>query len=368
MFLLLPYSCKEKYTLPKTLADKSYLVVEGFINSGNDSTRITLSRTVKIDTFAVSPEANALVSIESTNGNSFDLEQTDPGVYTCPPIPVSAGEEFRLVIRTANNNIYESDWTEAKFTPEIDSISWTREASGVQINVNTHDIEDKSRYYIWQFEETWDFYSHEWSSFDYVDSMVRRNYPDSIFHCWQFFNSRHLILGSSAKLSSDVIYQFPLIFIPDDSWKISSLYSILVKQRVLSKGAYEYLDRMKKNSEQMGTIFDPQPSGSSGNIRCVTHPEETVIGYVYVSSVTEKRIFIRVGQVYPWRYRLFCEEKLVPADSLRDFFSHNDLITKEEFTPLYIPIRKEGTSYWGARVGCMDCTTKGVHRKPDYWP
>jgi hypothetical protein len=43
--------------------------------------------------------------------------------------------------------------------PPIDSISWKRDEEGVRVFVNTHNPEGNTRYYRWEFEETWEIRS-----------------------------------------------------------------------------------------------------------------------------------------------------------------------------------------------------------------
>ncbi|HRN55442.1 MAG TPA: DUF4249 domain-containing protein, partial [Agriterribacter sp.] len=312
--------CREKFPFPQSAVDKNYLVVEGFINSGNEPTRIKLSRTVNPnDSVLTKPERSALVAIESDNGLHYPLSETEAGVYAAAPVNLDPTGKYRISIQTTNGKSYFSDFEEIKTTPPIDSISWVRTENGVWVYANTHDPQNATRYYAWQFDETWEIRSNYASTWEYINGiMVYRSNPSSLYTCWQSAASTAILIGSSAKLSNDVIYRAPLIFIPDDSWKINVKYSINVKQRALSKGAFEYLEKMKKNSEQLGSIFDPQPSTSSGNIYCSTDPGEMVIGYMYTSSIAEQRIFIDRAEVPGWKYRLYCEIITVPniSDSL----------------------------------------------------
>lgn len=363
--------CKEKYELPESAVDKNYLVVEGFINNGNALTEIKLSRTVKPqDTAYILPEQNAAVTVVGENGEVHNLVEENSGVYRGGPFSLDQSVKYGLKIQTSDGKQYESEWSEVKTTPAIDSISWTRETNGVQIYATTHDPGNASKYYAWRFEETWDFFSYSWSSYEYEasdSSMKPRSDPESIYHCWQSARSTNILIGSSARLSEDVMYLAPLTFIPDDSWKISSKYSILVHQRVLSKGAYDYLEKMKKNSEQLGSIFDPQPSSSGGNIRCISDPSEIVIGYMYVSSEVEKRIFIDRMQVPGWKYRFFCEPDTVVnnKDSLAYFFG---AIRWQAISAIMGPMGGAITHYSASTLWCMDCTLRGTNVKPDFWP
>lgn len=373
VYILLFFSvnCKEKYNLPSTLVNKNFLVVEGFIDGGNDSTFIKLSRTVSTgDTARIKNEVNASVYIEGQGGETFFLTEISEGTYAGGPFLFNNALQYRLNISTNDGNAYLSEYVDIKSTPPIDSISWVREPNGIQIYANTHDPQNNTRYYAWNYKETWEFFSAFYSSWEYTGSsnpdsvMIRRTNGDSLYRCWQSYTSSNIIIGSSAKLSNDIIYLFPLLFIPDDSWKLQRRYSVMVKQRALSKGAYEYLENMKKNSEQLGSIFDPQPSTSNGNIHCVNNPQEIVLGYIYSSSSVQKRIFIERSQVPNWRYGFYCEEISIRnhVDSLSAAFGGNGNIpTVEEGEGFAI------TRYKGASAYCVDCRIRGTAERPDFW-
>ena len=52
-----------------------------------------------------------------------------------------------------------------------------------------------------------------------------------------------------------------------------------LKQYAWTKEGYEFLDRMRKNTETTGSVFDPQPSELNSNIHNVADATEPVIGY-----------------------------------------------------------------------------------------
>ena len=66
------------------------------------------------------------------------------------------------------------------------------------------------------------------------------------------------------------------------------------------------MQKMKKNTEQVGTLFDAQPSQISGNFKCLTNPGELVIGFVEVTEEQTKRAFIYNSQVPGWSYNMIC--------------------------------------------------------------
>src|SRR5690606_10646275 len=152
--LLAIQGCKEKFPFPPSAIDRSHLVVEGFINIGNDSTRIKISRSVKPDdSVFIKPERAAVVSVEAENGSNYPLFETEPGMYCGAPVTLNPSEKYRLAIQTVNGKSYFSEFVAVKTTPPIDSVSWIRTPNGVQLYVNTHDPNNDTRYYAWQFME-----------------------------------------------------------------------------------------------------------------------------------------------------------------------------------------------------------------------
>ena len=178
-------------------------------------------------------------------------------------------------------------------------------------------------------------------------------------------NSSSITLGSTEKLTSDIVY-LPVQYIEPHSEKLSVLYSINLRQYAISKGNYLFLQKMKKNTEQLGTIFDPQPSEISGNIHCLADPGEVVIGFIEVTQEQVKRIFISNSQVPGWNYDPGCVETIID--------NNLDSIAKHG-SDLY-PTLPSGLDPFGGIAkfhatpdkNCMNCTFRGVSQKPAFWP
>jgi hypothetical protein len=372
--ILVAISCREHFDPPGGAPDHGYLVVEGVINSGTGPTTIRLSRTVPlVDTNALRPESNASVRIEGDNNTFEQLYETGPGVYTNGQLVLNDNVKYRLHIRTNAGREYMTEYAAARKTPPIDNISWERRTDGVELFVNTHDPQDTTRYYHWEYEETWEFNSFYATNLWYVVNPINGNvgvdyspgaYAQSIYTCWTSEKSSNILIGTSIKLSRDTIH-LPITFIVQDAWKLSKLYSINVKQYSPSPGGYEFLQRMKKNTENLGSLFDAQPSQLVGNIRCIDDPNEPVIGYVDVAQMQEKRVFISRSQVAPWNYREACEEISVPnhPDSIRPIFDYM-LPT----SPAAFDIRGNIIRFFASTKVCVDCNERGTNQKPSYWP
>ena len=159
--LIFGVGCKEKYLPKEVTTNYSYLVVDGFLNASNDTTTINLARTKTLeDKNSFYPEQNALVSVEEDGtGNIFNLDEIGNGTYRAAALPINTQRKYRLNIRTSNGGVYQSDFVQVKITPPIDSVSWDQNDEGLTLYSNTHDAQDSSRYYRYEYTETWEHHS-----------------------------------------------------------------------------------------------------------------------------------------------------------------------------------------------------------------
>ncbi|HEU0065148.1 MAG TPA: DUF4249 family protein, partial [Flavisolibacter sp.] len=167
----------------------------------------------------------------------------------------------------------------------------------------------------------------------------------------------------SAKLQTDIISQVPIIFIPDNSEKLAVRYSVLVRQYVLSKQAYDYLQILKKNTESIGNIFGVLPSEVSGNIHGLTDPNEQVIGFLTGSPVQQQRIFINATELPGWLYKQACSSIYVvnDHDSLKTFID-NYMVYDARVSGFVI------LGYYFSDPVCIDCRYRGGSlTKPLFW-
>jgi hypothetical protein len=366
-------ACKEKYVLPGGSPQTGYLVIDGVINSGQGSTTLRLTRTLGlVDSVAFRHESDANVRVEGDDNSTHPLNELQDGVYHHPQLALNGSVKYRLHINTRDGREYISDYSPVMRTPPIDSISWERPEEGVLIYVNTHDPQNKTLYYRWEYEETWQFHSAFASNIQFKRGPNGDPYDveprdpvesQRMYTCWKSENSTNLLIGSSARLSRDTIH-LPLLMVPAGSWKISAIYSILVRQYATSRAGYEFLQRMKKNTEQVGSLFDAQPSELTGNVRCVSDPSEPVIGFVDVADAQVKRIFIRRGEVSPWNYRQPCtEESILNHPDTLVVFGYQIPTTVALTSP-----RGDTVRIFVSQPDCVDCRLRGTDIKPSFWP
>jgi hypothetical protein len=363
--VLLLTQCKARYYPPSTGAGNHFLVVDGILVGGQDSTLITLSRTRGLsDTVTQIPELGATVQVLGSGGDSYTLTELGGGTYSSAPLPLNPSEQYQVKIATQSGGQYVSDFVPVQQSPPIDSLSYRADSSGLTLYVNTHDPTGNTKFYLWQYRETWEHRSVYGSYYIYsFGGLKARDSTQQIYRCWTQDFSTSLLLGSTASLSQDIIYQIPLLSIPLGAEQLSYVYSLEVKQYGLTQEGYNYWQNQKKNSEETGTLFDPQPTQVTGNIHSVGKPSEAVIGYLTASSPARLRIFINRSQVSFWPYQPLQGCSLTPV-------SPGDIPLVFSDTTQWVPINGLlGGAYSGTSTQCGDCTFAGGSTvKPSYWP
>lgn len=374
LIAIMAVACKKPYNPTVIDSPKSYLVVEGVINT-NDTTTIKLSRTVNLSNNVTTNPVEANVSVESDAGNNYDLVEKSPGVYILTGATLSDGPKYRLHITTKDNNEYRSDFVAVKNAPPIDSIGFSLTSKGIQVYSNAHDATNNTRYYRFEYLETWKFHSLYRSSWiSNGKDIVPRTEDQQVYYCYKSNPSTSITLGSTAKLTQDVLYQTPIISIESTSEKIEDKYSILLKQYALTAEAYKFWESLKKNTEQLGSIFDAEPTQLAGNIHNINDNSDAVIGYISVGSVASKRVFIANELLPPTFVTAY------PYDCQLDTFWYanphgagaNDvrpiLVPEIELAAFDFPgAPAKPLGFLGAAPFCVDCTLRGSKKPPVFW-
>lgn len=368
LFIALVYmaSCKESYIPTVTSTDANILVVDGYINTSTDSTIITLSRTVVVSAKnTIKPELNATVTIENDANVSYALKDLGKGTYAVSNLILDPAKKHRIRIKTTKGGVYLSDFVESRVAPAIDNISFEAKDDGVQFYVSAHDDSNNSKYYRWECLDTWQFHSNFHSTLKHDGTKIvdRISPDDDIYFCYAGGRSTNVMIGSSIKLSKDVINKGVLNFVEKGSEKISIRYSMLVKQYVLTKDAYEFWEKLRKNTEGLGSIFDAQPSQLTGNIHNTNNSEEPVIGYIGAGIPAQKRVFFDSGEFPRWT-------TVSPFYCITDTLRNNQEDIQKIIKGSYVAIERVSPVDQRIVAGapqCVDCTIRGAKKKPSFW-
>jgi hypothetical protein len=370
--------CRKPYEPPAIKASNHFLAIDGVINTGTFTSSIfKITRSVSlVDTLPYIPELHAQVFIKSGNGNLFPLSDTGSnGIYVSAIINLDKTQQYQLSVTTTDGNNYISDFVTPKNSPPIDSITWqlvndpVSESPVVDIYMNAHDPTNSTRYYRWDYTETWQYQAIYQTYWGVNNGMV---YPlgqdNSFFNCWTSAPSTSILLGSTVTLSDDIIIHAPIAKFLKNDPRMDVKYSILVRQYPLDPASYRYWLTVQQNSQSLGGLYDLQPSQIKGNIHGVTNPNDPVIGYVSASSIQEQRIFINNYQLPGWKSNPAkdCPMDTVKVDPLNTLiYSYPD----PEFT-IYQFISGAGNppSMVVTKKPCLDCRSQGGSIvKPPFW-
>jgi hypothetical protein len=363
-------TCRQAYSPPAISEPNRFLVVDGFINAGpNTVTTFNLNRTRNLGDSTVIgiPELNAQVSIVGTNGASYlltDMNRT--GTYSSAPLTIDISSQYSIAIITADGLKFSSDPTPCKATPPIDSLYW-REPGDLSIYVGSHDPTGDTRYYRYDYNETWIHDAQLQTPWAVQNGMIIAvDSTNQKTRCWSTDTSTRILLATSTALSGDIIDGFAVNTIPNGDAKADIEYSILVRQYALTEGAYNYWALIQKTTQDVGTLFDVQPTQLVGNIHCTTNPTLPVIGYISAYTVQQQRIFIAESALTNWQHNqpgFGCDTTSIPV-SFADPFVYNYPDTN--FAPYYFITG--GPLVLASRI-CLDCTLLGGNNyPPPFWP
>jgi len=366
---------------------ESALVIEATITNEDKQHEVLLSRTYQFEDREPHPESNATVTI-SGNGAVYEFEEDEAGRYvsksTFSAIP---NVDYQLQIRTNNGRSYASSPTQLTPTTQIDALYAERETNdddvnGMSIYVDSYDPTGNSKYYRYEYEETFKIIAPEWKNIDLIvleeDPFCivgEVDRPDEQEVCYRTETSAALNLASTEGLSEDRLLRHLARFVRSDDYKISHRYSILVKQFVQTEAAHSYYRTLLNFSDEGSLFSQVQPGSVVGNIISEISPDEIVIGFFEVSSVTSERIYFNYEDHYP-------NESLPPYINECEIFMptrFTEHFTKTEVCGPLINIVKSRVLVYFANTNseiapydmvarmCGDCTVLGSSEPPEFW-
>lgn len=363
-------SCIYPYEVDFKEGSGGTVVIEGDILCGEISKfKVALSRSVSdtvMDKFFVLD-----LYVEGEDGKRYQGVQSGD-VYEVDTRNLDLGGKYRFVSsisRDVNSlsyaKTYQTEFMQVMVTPAIDSIfhKVADDKKSASIHVTSHDDNTPVGYYKWNYEENWEIRSSYVADleYEYYSNSVREidQRSENRYYCWGKNISESINVHSTENTGSNIASDIKLQTIDCTDKRACALYCIDVYQYAITKEGYNFWNTMKKNEEDLGTIFSPQPSSPRGNIICQEDPEQYVIGYIGCSTVTSKRKFIYakdmdIYQDNPCPSHIYGREEWQSA-----YMSRMDVITFVE---------GPGGGYLWAPVECVDCRIYGTKEKPSFWP
>lgn len=363
------HSCVEPFE-PDIEGHDDLLVVDALVTNDVGESFVSLSKSFGYNDIDKRSVKDADVNIKDGQGNVYYFFENSNGEYlpNDPNFTGQAGQEYQLNIELLNGEVFQSDFMEFKNSPLIDTVITVYDEyttadddliQGMRILVSTHDSNNETWYYRWQWDETYET-RVQVGSFKYKDRQV----------CYISSKSNSLEIASSANLSEDKIIDNEIAFIDNKSYRLINRYSMLIKQYALSKEAFDFFRDIEKQNINTGSLFDPIPSVIYSNVSNITNPQHIALGYFIVAGVSKKRIIIDRLELptnvwFPKKEN--CE--ITCRDSA---FIINDLTSNGWFHIEYISgscsSSIPGWYHWFTRARtCVDCSMLGPTKKPDYW-
>ncbi|WP_162343841.1 DUF4249 domain-containing protein [Cyclobacterium salsum] len=368
LLLLTNLGCREPFFPEISDFEDDILVVEGYIEVGGGTTQINLSGTSSLySEIATSPISGGELVIQGEKEGRWPLQSMGNGQYLLSE-NLPENQNYSLSIHLENGERYLSEMISPLISPDFD-ISYTKQNGDVQVYTNTRG-EEQTEFFLWVYEETWMYRTPQISFFNYDEAsgnMVLIDQEDLTYRCWNFDQSRRVILESSARFENNRIFQKELLTIDSLSEKLGIRYRIHTRQYVLDREAYVFWEGIRRNSDDIGSIFSPLPSAVSSNIHHAENPDIPVIGYISAGVSREKELYINRDEVSPWRTIIGDYQGcLIDTVAIADY---DEKFGQGEYVPLYEDCEVFPCSgFFASTTGCTDCRIRGgTTTKPDYW-
>jgi len=389
LFLIFSFmvACVSPY-YPNITKYENLLVVDGQLTNLTGPYSIKLSRTFRYDGGVGEKVTGATIKFIDNTGFEILLKEISTGVYSTVDtlfhgIP---GRSYKIQIKD-NNDIFESDFEILKTPLPIDKINWEYKPQDsdspkrIQILLDAHDPTNNTRYYGWEYIETWKFKEP-------LD--VVRPFKPEWKICYQTNSSSFINLGTTIERNNDVIDKQVLKTIDENTNRLYIRYSILARQYSFTERTYKYLDDLTKLNQNQGTLFDPTPYSLTGNIKCVNNKNIPVVGYFVVAGAAEKRIFIDRSDL-PTEYNPTngfngCSPNIIFVDAaIKDYRLNRqyDSLTRlgySVYDTLHVQVCKPPLPPPGvqcttmpaiqmslAKSICFNCTLTGDNKVPAFW-
>lgn len=372
--VLLLSGCREPFNPEIEPADLNVLVVEGYLDTEGLPSKLKLSYTRNIETedsFMPSYPMGS-VFLESESGEQFPLTDLGFGEFEFA-YDVPENQNYRLYISTNDGKSYTSDLIKPILTPEIIDVGFVKNELGVEIYLTTKGDENADDF-LWTYEETYSF-RPKFPSYYKFDpesaNIVFRDPDERIDLCYRGGESSDLILETSSRFEDQFVFRQSITQILENDERLGLKYSILISQKALDKKASEFWEILRKNTNDLGSIFSPLPSNIGGNIKNDQNPDTPVVGFVSLGTIKQRRFYITAQEVAPWIVMepdyagCFLEPDTIPKSDYAQNFASGSFLP---VMPIYSEFDAlEPIGYRGSVRPCADCTLRGTNVKPDFW-
>lgn len=374
VFLLLLASCREPFNPEIEPTDLKVLVVEGYLDTEGIPSILNLSYTRNIDADddfqLIYPEGT--VFLESESGTQFPLTSLGNGSFEFAE-DIPEDQIYRLKIFLNDGSSYSSEQIQPIITPEIIDVGFERNENGVEVYLTTKGDQNADDF-LWTFEEAYAFRPKIPTAYRYDPDRKTVVLATEEFRtdlCYREVSSSDLILETSSRFEDQYVFRQSILQIPRGDERLTVRYTIEISQKALDKNASEFWEVMRKNTDDLGSIFSPLPSNIGGNFVNDQDPSAPVVGYLSLGTVRQRRLWIDFRDVIPWGvaevedyFGCIAEGDTVEIPDYESAFKTGSYTPA---IPIYCDTCYEPIGFRKAERRCTDCTLRGSNVKPDYW-
>ncbi|WP_343486169.1 DUF4249 domain-containing protein [Allomuricauda sp. d1] len=379
------YGCVEEFQA-ESIAFESILVVEAMLTDEFKKHEIILSTTTPIENDSIAPERGASVSITDSNQRQYLFEEIEDGKYvSIEEFNAEDGVDYQLDITTADGRSYQSNEKRITATGQVDEVTARRVVNengtdGVEILATGSGNGEGPFFFRYEFEETYQVIAPFATS--RIDLVIVSENPPVLETvpkmqeervCYSSGVSNSIILSSTNNLIGDGVTNTPVHFIPNDNPILRFRYSILVKQFVQSREIQAFYETLSTISDLDNLFAQIQPGFVEGNISSTSDPNQKVLGFFEVASVSSKRIFFNYRDIFPDvdfpRYFEDCVFREFPIMPVGEEFEELKVLLGLGYRLVAINegFFNNAVSYEIVSPACGNCNNLGTNVVPDFW-
>jgi hypothetical protein len=383
------YSCIETF-FPQLPNKSGYLVIDAMVTNEERSYDVYITRSVTALNSKVTYVKGAIVSISDSDGKEYFLQEITTGHYITDKLKFTGkiGGKYILHIKTGSE-VYQSDTCQMFGSSKIDRLTFgksskflengTSEVAGLSIYLDG-TVSDIKNYVRWDFNEVWKYVTAYPPAYTFSPPSTFNPIQPKNRYCWKKANSTDIIVGSFQDQANGNIRNKELaFFITNASDRFNQRYSVLVNQYVISRAEFEFWNNMKASNQESGGIFEKQPYTTAGNIHNLRNPNETVLGYFQVASISSMRLYITPFDVNSLRlstminpcnteiYQLGDPGPTSPFTSLKMIIDYLAVRDSVMIGPFYSMMTGLLVGVIATSKTCSDCSLSADPNMPSFW-
>lgn len=383
--IIVTYSCVEPFEVA-TQSFEDILVVEATITNELKYQEVKLGRTYRLEDEGSAYEINANVTVVDDVQNIYNFQEIDSGKYrSVVKFKAELGKSYQLFITKSDGRAYTSTKQQIASEKGLDSV-YAKIATdnlgneGISIFVDSYDPSGNSKYYRYEYEETYKIVAPYASGFDAIEITYEPPVYELIPRpegrvCYKTIFSNTIMQMQTVGFSEDRVTKFPILFIDERDYKTTYRYSILVKQYVHSLESYTFYKTLNNFSGSENVFSQVQTGYFSGNVFSTDNEEEKVLGFFELASVSSQRIYFNHHDFFPDntypRYFMFCHlvNPDLESNSLGGFFAGSPLLDALDSGDwvYYAESGAAGAPLILVETQCGDCSSFASNIEPDFW-